>query len=796
MKNTTKSKTISHLKSTTALALLATLGICVMNTSFSNMAQAEEAAIHTEQNNEECKTMEHDCKPKNSFQLFIQSLMHRFFGSEDQNSAVHSEDKTGGGGGSSSTTPAAPSESTQSPQGETPSGDTGATNGTTGGSSGPSTESGTSTGQDGTGASMMQEPAPQTTSPPTTETPTGSDSSTTGGTIIKDKPTKTPLPTADVIIKTPQATEPVTTPAPTTLPPKDQTLVTPPLSQQAPPPPKESLTSGAVGNSTPTEGTQPQGTQTLPQAVIVQPQVLTATPFATFTPTTPPANLLDLSNNVVVIQNGELALVPTPPPAFNVVTVTTGDDGSKSPQTTHGYVPTVPEKEAAPGTTQPPATQPQGTQTLPQAVIVQPQVITATPFATFTPTTPAAPSSSTPLDLNSGVVINQNNQAVFLPSDPYKDVTLGGAKTETTDSTTSNAHGLGNFFNTFKEANPNQSGGTQTFPQAIIMQPQVLTALPYSTFTPTPSPESIEAERLILEGGQTTLILDRNDDTSTPPAANTTTYVNNTPAVGNPQAPSGTTMPLLDLNNANPVVTNGQLTINDTTTSTQPSSLAEWAAALGQFNGTVAGGTTPTTETVILPGGAITTTFSTPSSSPSFVVNGTSSTTFGTGSFAASNTLYDSNGQRIGIVTNAMPQILATSQSYKGFVYDSSGNVIGAYMTGLYFAYADGKWYQAMLNKVPVQYVGADPAMITKFFGTVPGTQIVTQERQASTPVKQSKPSTPSKSKQITDDSTDIVYIDEDSGNIERDSARDQGRTSPASTAPAVPVAPPPDDNF
>lgn len=260
-------------------------------------------------------------------------------------------------------------------------------------------------------------------------------------------------------------------------------------------------------------------------------------------------------------------------------------------------------------------------------------------------------------------------------------------------------------------------------------------------------------------------------------------------------------MPLLDLNNSSPVVTNGQLTINDTTTSTQPSSLAEWAAALGQFNGTVAGGTTTTTtETIMSPGGAITTTFSTPSSSPSFVVNGTSSTTFGIGSFAASNTLYDSNGQRIGIVTNAMPQILATSQSYKGFVYDSSGNVIGAYMTGLYFAYADGKWYQAMLNKVPVQYVGADPAMITKFFGTVPTTHLTqtVQTRQASTPVKQSKPSTPSKSKQITDDSTDIVYIDEDSGNIERDSARDQGRTSPASTAPAVPVAPPPepDDNF
>lgn len=493
MKNTTKSKTISHLKSTTALALLAALSICVMNTSFSNMAQAEETAIHTEQNNEECKTMEHDCKPKNSFQLFIQSLMHRFFGSEDQNSAVHSEDKTGGGGDSSSTTPAAPSESTQSPQGETPSGGTGTTNGTTGGSSGSSTESGTSTGQDGTGASMMQEPAPQTTSPPTTETPTGSDSSTTSGTIIKDKPPKTPPPTPDVIIKTPQATEPVTTPAPTTLPPKDQTLVTPPLSQQAPPkPPKEPLTSGAVGSGTPTEGTQTQGTQTPPQAVIVQPQVLTATPFATFTPTTPPANLLDLSNNVVVIENGELALVPTPPPAFNVVTVTTGDDGSKSPQTTHGYVPTVPEKEAAPGTTQPPATQPpatqpQGTQTLPQAVIVQPQVLTATPFATFTPTTPAAPSSSTPLNLNSGVVINQNNQAVFLPSDPYKDITLGGSKTETTDSTTSNAHGLSNLFNTFREANSNQSGGTQTFPQAIIMQPQVLTALPYSTFTNTES---------------------------------------------------------------------------------------------------------------------------------------------------------------------------------------------------------------------------------------------------------------------------------------------------------------------
>jgi hypothetical protein len=693
MKNTTKSKTISHLKSTTALALLATLGIYVMNTSFSNMAQAEEAAIHTEQNNEECKTMEHDCKPKNSFQLFIQSLMHRFFGSEDQNSAVHSEDKTGGGGGSSSTTPAAPSESTQSPQGETPSGDTGATNGTTGGSSGPSTESGTSTGQDGTGASMMQEPAPQTTSPPTTETPTGSDSSTTGGTIIKDKPTKTPLPTADVIIETPQATEPVTTPAPTTLPPKDQTLVTPPLSQQAPPPPKESLTSGAVGNSTPTEGTQPQGTQTLPQAVIVQPQVLTATPFAT-----------------------------------------------------------------------------------------------------FTPTTPAAPSSSAPLDLNSGVVINQNNQPVFLPSDPYKDVTLGGGnKTEIETTSSINTHGLGFLSQASRDTNPNT-----TLPPAIMLQPQVLTALPYSTFTPTPSPDSIEAERLILEGGQTTLILDRNDDTSTPPAANTTTYVNNTPAVGNPQAPSGTTMPLLDLNNANPVVTNGQLTINDTTTSTQPSSLADWAATLGQFNGTVAGGTTTTTQTIMLPGGAITTNFSTPSSSPSFVVNGTSSTTFGTGSFAASNTLYDSNGQRIGLVTNAMPQILTTSQNYKGFVYDSSGNVIGAFMTGLYFAYADGKWYQAMLNKVPVQYVGADPATITKFFGTVPQTTLPTevQQRQTMTIAKPSKPSTPSKSKQITEDTTDIVYIDEDSGNIERDSARDQGRTSPASTAPPVPVAPPPDDNF
>lgn len=727
MKNTTKNKTISHLKSTTALALLATLGFCVMNTTFSNIAQAD--PTHAEENNKDCKTNESKdkkCEEKNSFQLFIQSLMHRFFGSEDQNSAVHSEDKTGGGGGGG-TTPAAPSESTQSPQSETPSGETGTTGsgssseGSEGTQNNPPTENSIMNEPTGTGIYMLQEPlqpepGPQTddstggntpetlTAPPTTETPTGSDSSMTGGTIIKDKPTKTPPPTPDVIIKTPQATEPVTTPAPTTLPPKDQTSVTPPVSTQTPPkPPKEPLISGTAGSGTPTEGTQTQGTQSLPQAVIVQPQV-----------------------------------------------------------------------------------------------------ITATPFATFTPTTPAAPSSSAPLDLNSGVVIHQNNQQVFLPSDPYKDVPLGGSKTETTDLPTTNTHALANLFSTFKEANPNQSGGTQTFPQAIILQPQVLTALPYSTFTPTPNPEPIEAERLTLEeGGQTTLILDRNDSTSAPPAANTTTYVGGAPAAGNPQAPSGTTMPLLDLSNASPTVTNGQLTINDTTVDQQPSNLADWAAAMGQFNGTVAGGSTTTTETTILmfSGGAVTTTFSTPSNPASFVVNGTSSTTFGTGSFAASNTLYNSSGQHIGIVTNAMPQILSTSQTYKGFVYDSSGNVIGAFINGLYFAYADGKWYQAVLGKVPVQYVNADPAIITRFFGTVPGTQIVTQERQTSTPVKQSKPSTPKKATKTTDDTTDIVYIDEDSGSPERNSLRDQGRPSPASTAPPVPVAPvapppEPDDNF
>lgn len=595
---TPKNQKIAHLKSTTALILLTSLGICVMNTSFSNSATAEPT---TTQNTENCKTTDQNCKHKNSFQMFVQSLINRFFGSENSDSSQTSEDRGGSGAAvenntatTSNTTP--DTTSPEQPAGTPASGSGGSTPGEESGSSAP------------TGTT-------QNNSPPTE----------TGANLLSG------------------TTKPSST----------------------------SQTGGTPNKNAPAGSTQPQGTQTLPQAVIVQPHTITPFQISTTPPVPQGSGLLDLNNIQIVIvnENNQQTLIPLTPTSndgFKVVTTTVETSGSFSTGSGHvvphgyGITSLIADKDTNPGAITPQQnTQPQGMQPLPQAVIVQPQIITVLPFATFTPTTPAVPPSS---------------------------------------------------------------------------------------------------------------------------------------------APAGSTMPLLNLNNNTPTVTGGQLTVNDSTTSSQPSTLADWAAVIGQFNGTVAGGTTTSTSTIILPGGVITpggtitTDFSTPTRSASYVVNGQSTTTFGTGSFASSNTLYNSDRQRIGIVTNAMPQILSTAQTYNGYVYDQNGTLIGAYMNGLYFAYADGKWYQALLNKAPVTYVQTNSTMITRFLGAVPTTQItVNQERQSITNsvVKQKKTTA-----KTSEGSTDIVYIDEDSGLREdRNSVRDQGKTSSVSIAPAI-IAPPPDDNF